>query len=587
MMIARSLPSLALICGTLVCCGGETTPPQADTAPDSDVGTGDTPHDVEPDSATDAEPDATPSDPLARGNSAPTLGGAGDRRAPIGVSTVIELDARDPDGGPLEYFANGIPEGSRFQKATGVFVWIPEEEDLGRTAFILFGVRDEQGAEDSRLLTIEVVENADETPPVLALPSEPVVWPTGQTSVWAVPVSDPDGDQVTVRLEPGAPPGMTVDGEFLSWNAPETSAGQTLPIGLVAEDEGGSTTRGNLRITVVETPTDSLPAMTSSPGDRLSVDLIPDRGDQPREAFSCSAGAGVAELSGAAVNDCTLEWSVPASAADTTHSLAFQVDLVESEASPDLIRTLSLSISSSASCSPVTEFSDAAILLVADEIGLASYDGTFCSPETRGTLLFDMPIPEDAGRLQALLTHDNATESDLDLLVSCSDSEGSSLGLVGEELVSLEVTGGDICYVDVTSYSPITVATTFELLVLTGPANAEPTCVDDLNNVDLLFVGDLDVRMACPGAVDELTLDAAVGAVSMFCDTADLDLELWATDGASERLVDYVASDGDEELLELDRTMLEPGENPFVRVVPWTIEAEGAEFLIEATGGTP
>jgi hypothetical protein len=585
MITRRTLTQSIVLFGAFcLACEGDSTTSDSDNAPDPDAG-GEVGDDA--DVAPDAAVDTAFSDPLARGNSAPTLGGAGDRRAPIGVSTVIVLDARDPDGGPLEYFANGVPDGARFHKATGIFVWTPTESDLGRTASILFGVRDEHGAEDSRLMMIEVVENADKTAPQLYLPTQPVLWPTGQITVWAIPVSDPDGDSVTLTLEPGAPPGMSVDGEFLSWEAPNSAAGQTLPIGLVAEDAGGLSTRGGLRVAVVETPTDALPAMTIGPGGHLSVDLIPDRAAEPRDAFNCSAGVALDALAGSSLSECMLEWDVPRSAAGNAYSLTFGVDLITSPESPDVIRTLSVSVSDSASCSPVTEFMEEAVLLEPDGGGLATFTGTFCSPETRGTLLFDMPIPADAGRLQALLIHDNADSSDLDLLVECSDSEGLSVGLVGEELVTLEVTGGDICYVDVTSYAPVIIATEFELLVLTEAADVGPACTDDATSFDLLLVGDIEFRMACPGAQDEFALDTPVGTVTTLCETAELDLELWATDGSRERLVDYVATDGDEETLTLDRSLLLDGETPIVRVVPWTIDTAGAEFLIEALGGAP
>ena len=97
MITRRTLTQSIVLFGAFcLACGGDSTPSDSDNAPDPDAG-GEVGDDA--DLAPDAAVDAPFSDPLARGNSAPTLGDAGDRRAPVGVSTVIVLDARDPDGG--------------------------------------------------------------------------------------------------------------------------------------------------------------------------------------------------------------------------------------------------------------------------------------------------------------------------------------------------------------------------------------------------------------------------------------------------------------------------------------------------------
>jgi hypothetical protein len=536
-----------------------------DTAADTHM---DASSDLVPGDVSTDVPDGEPTDPLARGNSAPTLGSVGDRRVPIGTSTVIALTARDADNDPIEFFANGVPEGARFQKSTGVFVWVPTDEDLAKTAFVLFGVRDESGAEDTRLITLEVVANAETNPPSLDLPDEPISWPSGQTHVWAVPASDPDGDAFEVTLAPGAPPEMGIDGGFLTWNAPTTAEGQTLPIGIVVTDATDQTTTGDLRISVVDTSRDSLPAVSTAPGSQLVVDLIPDRGDAPADGFICGATVDSATPSGSYLDGCTLVWDVPSDASATSVTIVFAIDLISSEESPDLYRDLEITVASAPSCSPVTEFTEEARALVPDEeFGLASFDGTFCSPRQRAALFFDVQIPLDAGRLQSLLIHDNADVSDLDLVVDCTESGGSSVGLVGEEFVDIEVIGGEICYVDVTAYSPVPVGTEFELTVLTTAVDAGPECADDTINFDLFFV------------------DSPIRVVSMICDDAELDLEFWAVNGATERLVDYVATDGPEETIAIDPSRLMEGESGLVRVVPWEIGPEGAEFIIEATGG--
>lgn len=563
-------------------CSSESEPREpTDVGPDA--------ADVSPEVATDVSDagsdggdvqlDADPFDPLGPGNSAPTLAGAGDRAAPVGRSTVIELEARDPDGGELEFFANGVPEGARFQKSTGVFVWIPTEDDLGRTAFILFGVRDEDGAEDSRLTTVEVVADSERTPPRLDLPDEPVDWPSGQTHLWAVPVSDPDGDEITLELEAGAPPGMTLDGMFLSWDAPASSAGQMLPVGISASDSTGLETSGELRVSVTSTPRDSLPALTASPGERLSINLVPDLDRLPDDALTCTTiGVGVGEIDG-----CALHWDVPASEAGTSQEVTVAIDLTVTSVSPDLLRDVTIHVSETAACSPPTVFSEEPTILAPGIAGLDSTSGTICAPEAAGTLLFDVHVPPDAELLQVLLSHDQAESTDLDLYVGCSDNDASSIGVVGEEFVSLEVTGGDVCFVDVAAYGPVRALTTYELIVLTE-AGEELTCEDDALGFELVFAGDLISRTACPGADDEILLDAAVGGIRTYCDDAELDLELWATDGASTRLVDIIATDGPEEELVIDRTLLHDGEDPYVLVIPWTVPPGGAEFILEATG---
>lgn len=572
---------------------GETD--AADTATDAvDVATdpaADAPETDAADAATDTPADAGSEPGLTAGNAPPVLATIGDRRIPAESSTVIQLVAQDPDGDEITFFASSLPDGARFDKTGGVFAWVPPARSVGRAVEVVFGVRDEHGAEDSRVVTLEVLDGTESNPPVFALPEDGLAWPANQSHVWAIPVSDPDGDRLTIDLLSGAPEGMTVDADagLLAWTAGSEEIGETYSVALRARDRRGLDAEATLQIRVEGTPLDSLPAVFVAPGDSVSIDLIPDRDDLPRDAFSCSPVAGATPLpTGASIDDCMLDWSVSGADAGRLLQMRFAIDLVSSAASPDLVRTLVATVSAAPACSPRTTLPDAAIVLAFDDDGYAYEARELCFPEEPVTVEYNIILPADAQGVDALLVHDNNDTVDLDLRLVCRGVDEWSYGVSGEEFVSSsEVSGGADCRIDVASFGAVRVATEYEIIVDARLPDVTPECADDDSSEDTLSVGEVLEKRMCPGSVDAFTLDADVVRVDLSADEgADLDFELWAegSDG-EERLVDLAIALGSDETITVDRAELEAGERFVLRVIPFTVPETGVGYLIEGSAG--
>lgn len=168
---------------------------------------------------------------------------------PIAAQTVIEGDtldvfpkATDPDGDPIYYSCLHIPQGAVF--SDNRFLWTPRLGQAGEYWISMIASDETDG--DIMRVKITVIPNQ---PPVFGAIS-PAVISEGATMTGVVPVSDPDGDTVELRLA-NPPMGVGLENGLLSWTPDYAMAG-LYSITIIAFD-GLLESRATVPITVLHT----------------------------------------------------------------------------------------------------------------------------------------------------------------------------------------------------------------------------------------------------------------------------------------------------------------------------------------------
>ena len=91
---------------------------------------------------------------------APVLAPVGDQYGYPTSLIPIQLDATDPDGDALFYFASGMPENSKINRNTGFCLWRPGAEEIGKTWTVTFLVTDKVNY-DLEVVTFKVLDPTD------------------------------------------------------------------------------------------------------------------------------------------------------------------------------------------------------------------------------------------------------------------------------------------------------------------------------------------------------------------------------------------------------------------------------------------
>ena len=166
-------------------------------------------------------------------NTPPTLNPISDRVVDEHSLVTFQVQAFDPDLPAQTLTFNllpGAPTGATIHPTTGVFRWIPSEEQGPGVFDITVRVSDGQGGFDFRSFTI-IVREVNDTP-ILEPIAPQFILPGGLVEFQAVGY-DPDipFQEVRFSLEPDAPEGATIDpltGEF-RWQTEEDQ-----PLGVVS-----------------------------------------------------------------------------------------------------------------------------------------------------------------------------------------------------------------------------------------------------------------------------------------------------------------------------------------------------------------
>ena len=210
-------------------------------------------------------------------NQAPEIFTAPFTEAIVGEEYVYDVDARDLDGGPLDYSLPTAPEGMAIGRGTGLITWVPDLSQAGEHAvevLVKDGESLEGGLNDFQEFTVSVtVGPPNHAPHILDHP--PVIQATvGEPYRYNVDAIDPNRDPVNYFLAIG-PEGMTIEQEtgVVSW-VPDASQVGDHVVQVVATD--GESLEGGLNDTTTYTVSVRPFADTPEAVVYRSLDALPD-----------------------------------------------------------------------------------------------------------------------------------------------------------------------------------------------------------------------------------------------------------------------------------------------------------------------
>jgi len=163
-----------------------------------------------------------------------------------GEQILLQVGATEPDGEDVSLSAVGLPQGAVF--ADGVFDWTPSYDQAGEYT-VTFIATDSDGNSSQRKINISVVD-VNRPPQFGDMPEEMEV-KVGEEIELAVDASDPDGDEVTVKVHP-LPKGASFgEDHIFRWTPTEEQAG-LYTITFTAIDSKEARAHALLNLTVKE-----------------------------------------------------------------------------------------------------------------------------------------------------------------------------------------------------------------------------------------------------------------------------------------------------------------------------------------------
>jgi hypothetical protein len=194
-------------------------------------------------------------------NQAPLIEPLDPARARAGDALRIEIHASDPEGAPLRFEAEGIPEAARLEsdgEAGALLIWDLRAEDVGAHHLVVRVLDDADPPLSAETeLSLEVVPNR---PPELALPAWLQADPGAEISL-RLAATDPDGDAVSVDalgLPEGARLASQSDGHALLVWQPEPGVLGRFEVEVEARDDREPPAASRARIAIlIGDPTDA------------------------------------------------------------------------------------------------------------------------------------------------------------------------------------------------------------------------------------------------------------------------------------------------------------------------------------------
>lgn len=163
-----------------------------------------------------------------------------------GEQILIEVGADEPDGEDVSLSATGLPQGATF--ANGIFDWTPSYSQSGEYT-ITFIATDSKGNSSQSKINISVADV--NRPPRFSDMPEEMETKVGDKIEQRVEVSDPDGDDVTVKVHP-LPKGASFGDDLtFRWTPTEEQSG-LYTITFTAIDSKGARAYAILNLTVKE-----------------------------------------------------------------------------------------------------------------------------------------------------------------------------------------------------------------------------------------------------------------------------------------------------------------------------------------------
>ncbi|MDR0274777.1 MAG: putative Ig domain-containing protein, partial [Burkholderiaceae bacterium] len=186
------------------------------------------------------------------GNLPPTITSQFPSKVPAGVNYAHQVQATDPEKGPLQYTVGSQATGLTID-ASGRITWTNPQPG---TYPLTIQVTDQYGARDVQ----QVVVAVQAFPEFTSLPV--VTATTGQPYTYPASASDKDSDTLTYGVEAG-PAGLIIDPNtgVVSWPAPVTG---NVTVTLTVVDPDGNTGRQTYTLRVTATP-NRAPVFTATP----------------------------------------------------------------------------------------------------------------------------------------------------------------------------------------------------------------------------------------------------------------------------------------------------------------------------------
>jgi hypothetical protein len=184
---------------------------------------------------------------VAERNQPPTLAIPDGIEVLQGETLSLLLAGSDPDlpAQELSYtLVSGAPEGMTLQGATGRLRWAPDFNRPSSTNIVRVRVEDDRNPPGIAESTLSVIYRAVNRSPVPAAIADQVIAENG-------------GFDLTLRLLPGAPAGLTVDPLTgrLNWTVPENHPATSYSFGVVVIDDPGPTAMALSRTNVIQLTT--------------------------------------------------------------------------------------------------------------------------------------------------------------------------------------------------------------------------------------------------------------------------------------------------------------------------------------------
>ena len=209
----------------------------------------------------------------------------------------------------LTYSLVNAPSGASIHPKTGKFTWTPTLAQGPATYHITVRVTDQQGAQDSEVITVTVNDGGGNAPPILAAIGNKTVNENSALDFTASATDADPGQTLAYSLDAGAPASASINpvtGAF-TWTPTEAQGPGSFPITVRATDNGTNHLSDSETITVTVKEVNSAPVMpaitdrTVNENSALSFTVTAsDPNDTPANAIAFSLDPGAP--AGATIN---------------------------------------------------------------------------------------------------------------------------------------------------------------------------------------------------------------------------------------------------------------------------------------------
>ncbi len=149
-------------------------------------------------------------------NRSPEISVSGNTGPLFTAGLELTVSITDPDGDDVTVSVDDLPTGAKYNKASGIISWTTEFEDIGQYTIIVSASDGETDVNKSVTITIaDDPAYVDNDPPVI-VPVDSISVNEGETIAFALQVSDPDGDSLTVNVS-NLPNGAVFVNNTFTW----------------------------------------------------------------------------------------------------------------------------------------------------------------------------------------------------------------------------------------------------------------------------------------------------------------------------------------------------------------------------------